>query len=60
VNIGPKGLVIHSARYGAGDKWVDIRTVLTSRLRARTLAVCVGNHLRGDPYPHVPKSLIVK
>ena len=57
---GAGRLVIHSASYGAGDKLVDVRGVLTARLRNGILAVCVGNHLRGDPCPGVGKSMTVE
>lgn len=60
LGIGARRLVIHSASYGAGDKQLDVRSALTSRLRDGTLAACVGNHLRGDPCPGVVKSLTVE
>lgn len=60
VNAGPGGLVIHSARYGAGDKWFDVRRAVMLRLRSGTLSACVGNHLAGDPCKGVRKSLTVE
>lgn len=57
---GSGPLVIHSALYGSGAEVVDVRDALRSRIRAGVLAACVGNHLGGDPSPHVRKTLTVE
>ncbi len=53
-------LQIVSARYGFGDKWVDVTDVLRNRVRGGTLVVRASNSLAGDPIYGVAKQLKVE
>jgi hypothetical protein len=47
---------IHSARYGAGDHWRDVKSALVSELKQHGVAYA-GNQLGGDPCPGKAKEL---
>ncbi|WP_347245269.1 HEAT repeat domain-containing protein [Thermogutta sp.] len=53
----PPVLVIKSARYGAGDRWVDVTEALRAAVRNNSLQVEASNSLAGDPAPGVVKEL---
>lgn len=51
-----RGVTIHSAVYGAGDDWVDVKAPLTKALKRYGVARA-GNELAGDPLDGVDKAL---
>jgi hypothetical protein len=53
-------LVIHSARYGQDDVFADLTLDLRARVKNGSLEEVCGNHLGGDPYLNVPKSLTIE
>ncbi len=62
--IGPRlgeetRLIIESARYGAGGKFVDVQAALAKRLETGPLRVVADNNLAGDPCVGTPKELTV-
>lgn len=42
-------LKILSAKYGAGDKWVDVTSAVTQRIQDGMLSFSIGNSLAPDP-----------
>jgi hypothetical protein len=56
-----KGLSIIAARYGARDKWLDMKPKLEERIRDDRLREVVSNALAGsDPLFDVPKAIEVE
>jgi len=56
---GSTGLLIESAKYGAGDRFVDVTALLAQSLDGDTLHVRADNDLAGDPAIGTPKQLVV-
>ena len=53
-------LIIHSAKYGAKDKWNDVTQLLRSKISAGRVELRVSNeNLGGDPVPGVVKELVL-
>jgi hypothetical protein len=59
VNPSGKLLMLHSAKYGAGNIVVDVTAILAERLADGSLEVYAGNQLGGDPCPGRRKELVV-
>lgn len=55
----PPALTIKSARYGAGNQFVDVTQVLAAAVRNNSLRIQATNNLAGDPAPQVVKQLEV-
>lgn len=54
----PKRLLsIKKARYGKGDRWVDVTERLSAAISNNTLKITASNALAGDPAPQVVKEL---
>jgi len=55
----PKSPVLKSARYGAGDQWVDVTAKLAAAMSNGQLSIVASNDLAGDPAQGQVKSLQV-
>jgi hypothetical protein len=53
-------LVIHEAKYGAGDDWLDVSDVLRGAIQDGALSIMAGNNLAGDPKEGTYKTLRVE
>jgi hypothetical protein len=56
---GETRLIIEAAKYGAGEKFVDVRVALAERVEAGVLQVVADNTLAGDPCAGILKELTV-
>ncbi len=52
-------LTIHLARYGAGNQYSDVTSVLAGLMSQGGVEVYAGNQLAGDPCPGTVKELVV-
>jgi len=50
-------LTIQKARYGKGDRWVDVTEKLSAAISNNMLKITASNQLAGDPAPQVVKEL---
>ncbi len=50
-------LTIQKARYGKGDRWVDVTDRLSAAISENTLKITASNELAGDPAPGIVKEL---
>jgi ppGpp synthetase/RelA/SpoT-type nucleotidyltranferase len=53
-------LTIHSAKYGASGRYIDVTSVLTKAASGGHLEIVASNDLAGDPCPGTLKELIVE
>jgi hypothetical protein len=56
---GTPRLVIYSAIYAHGGAQVDVTEAVKARVTGEIVEIVSGNHLGGDPYPNVGKTLTI-
>ena len=54
------GLTILSARYGAGDAWIDVTEVIRGHVKENALSIIVDERYLDDPLKGVNKTLLVE
>ncbi len=52
-------IIIHSAKYGASGKYLDLTKQISDLVSTGTIEVKAGNELGGDPIHGTPKNLII-
>jgi len=51
---------IHSAIYGEGDNWIDVKNILDMQITPNGINIVANNHLFGDPSQFKLKQLKVE